>query len=46
MENIPLARQLFHQVARGDAIPESLFELVAALLRMVLEIEYDSRHQD
>ena len=46
VENIPLARQLFHQVARGDAIPESLFEPVAALLRMVLEIEYDSRHQD
>ncbi|MGG1905392.1 EscU/YscU/HrcU family type III secretion system export apparatus switch protein [Enterobacter ludwigii] len=42
VENIALARQLFFSVKAGEAIPESLFEPVAALLRMVLELDYDA----
>ncbi|WP_323116145.1 EscU/YscU/HrcU family type III secretion system export apparatus switch protein, partial [Klebsiella variicola] len=42
VENIALARQLFFSVNTGDVIPESLFEPVAALLRMVLELDYDA----
>ncbi|WP_342322909.1 EscU/YscU/HrcU family type III secretion system export apparatus switch protein [Kosakonia sp. BYX6] len=41
VENISLARALFFEVERGDKIPESLFEPVAALLRIVLQIEYE-----
>lgn len=40
VENILLARTLFHDIDRGENIPESLFETVAALLRMVLDIDY------
>ncbi|BAE74583.1 Yop proteins translocation protein U [Sodalis glossinidius str. 'morsitans'] len=40
VENIPLARALFQHVGCGDRIPETLFEPVAVLLRMVLEIDY------
>lgn len=40
VENIPLARKLFREVERGKTIPESLFEPVAALLRLVLKVEY------
>lgn len=40
VENIPLARTLFHDVACGETIPDSLFEPVAALLRMVMDIDY------
>lgn len=43
VENIALARQLFSGVKAGDAIPESLFEPVAALLRMVLKLDYDAQ---
>ncbi|CNH68099.1 secretion system apparatus protein SsaU [Yersinia aldovae] len=42
VENIALARQLFHDVKCGEMIPESQFEPVAALLRLVLEIDYDA----
>lgn len=41
VENITLARALFFEVERGDKIPESLFEPVAALLRIVLQIKYE-----
>ena len=41
VENIALARQLFQEVQYGEMIPESLFEPVAALLRLVLNINYD-----
>ncbi|CAJ0994000.1 EscU/YscU/HrcU family type III secretion system export apparatus switch protein [Sodalis praecaptivus] len=41
VENIPLARALFQHVGCGDRIPEAMFEPVAALLRMVLEIDYE-----
>lgn len=43
VENIALARQLFQEVQHGEMIPESLFEPVAALLRLVLNIEYDAQ---
>src|SRR5471030_2181399 len=43
VENIVLARQLFHDVTCGELIPEALFEPVAALLRLVLEIDYDAQ---
>ncbi len=43
VENISLARQLFYHVKDGETIPESLFEPVAALLRMVLDIDYDAQ---
>lgn len=39
--NISLARQLFYNVKDGEIIPESLFEPVATLLRMILELDYD-----
>ncbi|MFP1909683.1 EscU/YscU/HrcU family type III secretion system export apparatus switch protein [Lonsdalea quercina] len=42
VENIGLARQLFHDVKCGETIPESLFEPVAALLRLVFDIDYDA----
>lgn len=42
VENIPLARALFQQVERGQIIPESLFEPVAELLRLVMDLRYDS----
>lgn len=45
VENIPLARALFREVSRGECIPESLFEPVAALLRVVLDIRYDDEPQ-
>ena len=41
IENIPLARALYHQVEPGQLIPESLFEPVAELLRVVMDISYD-----
>ncbi|ECA6600782.1 hypothetical protein EOL47_06765, partial [Salmonella enterica subsp. enterica serovar Enteritidis] len=40
VENVELARSLFFEVERGDKIPETLFEPVAALLRMVMKIDY------
>lgn len=40
VENMNLARALYADVARGDKIPETLFEPVAALLRLVLQIDY------
>ncbi|EBC3117436.1 EscU/YscU/HrcU family type III secretion system export apparatus switch protein, partial [Salmonella enterica] len=40
VENVDLARSLFFEVERGDKIPETLFEPVAALLRMVMKIDY------
>lgn len=43
VENIGLARQLFSDVKCGETIPESLFEPVAALLRLVLNIGYDTQ---
>lgn len=42
VENVSLARSLFFEVERGEKIPDSLFEPVAALLRIVLKIDYDS----
>ncbi|MBP7662481.1 EscU/YscU/HrcU family type III secretion system export apparatus switch protein [Shewanella sp. NKUCC05_KAH] len=42
VENIPLARALFKHVEAGDVIPESLFEPVAELLRLVMTISYDN----
>ncbi len=42
VENIALARKLFFSVKSGEAISESLFEPVAALLRMVLNLDYDA----
>lgn len=42
VENIALARQLFFSVKAGEAIPVSLFEPVAALLRLVLKLDYDA----
>lgn len=42
VENIPLARTLFYDVKCGERIPDALFEPVAALLRLVLQIEYAS----
>ncbi|GLT19977.1 EscU/YscU/HrcU family type III secretion system export apparatus switch protein [Vibrio zhanjiangensis] len=41
VENIPLARALFNQVESGQAIPESLFEPVAELLRVIMNVSYD-----
>ncbi|CAM3679742.1 EscU/YscU/HrcU family type III secretion system export apparatus switch protein [Vibrio aquimaris] len=41
VENIPLARALFNQVESGQVIPESLFEPVAELLRVVMNVSYD-----
>lgn len=41
VENISLARKLFLEVDCGENIPDSLFEPVAALLRVVLDIDYD-----
>ncbi|NOJ23293.1 EscU/YscU/HrcU family type III secretion system export apparatus switch protein [Vibrio coralliilyticus] len=41
VENIPLARALYHQVEPGQVIPESLFEPVAELLRVVMNVSYD-----
>lgn len=43
VENISLAHQLFYNAKDGEAIPESLFEPVAALLRMVLDLNYDAQ---
>lgn len=43
VENIPLARTLFYDVKCGERIPDALFEPVAALLRLVLQIEYAAR---
>ncbi|WP_114785684.1 EscU/YscU/HrcU family type III secretion system export apparatus switch protein [Vibrio tetraodonis] len=42
VENIPLARALFNQVESGQVIPESLFEPVAELLRVVMNVSYDA----
>lgn len=41
VENIPLARALFNEVELGQAIPESLFEPVAELLRVIMNVLYD-----
>ncbi|QDO84224.1 EscU/YscU/HrcU family type III secretion system export apparatus switch protein [Shewanella psychropiezotolerans] len=41
VENIPLARAIYGQVEAGEPIPESLFEPVAELLRVVMAIPYD-----
>ena len=41
VENIPLARALFKDVESGQAIPESLFEPVAELLRVIMSVSYD-----
>lgn len=41
VENIPLARAMYAQVGSGESIPESLFEPVAELLRMVMAVPYD-----
>lgn len=41
VENIPLARAIYSQVEAGEAIPESLFEPVAELLRIVMAVPYD-----
>jgi len=41
VENIPLARAIYAQVGTGEPIPESLFEPVAELLRMVMAVPYD-----
>ncbi|WP_253376750.1 EscU/YscU/HrcU family type III secretion system export apparatus switch protein [unidentified bacterial endosymbiont] len=42
VENIPLAHQLYNEVGCGETIPETLFEPVAALLRLVLKIDYET----
>lgn len=42
VENILLARALFQQVETGQMIPESLFEPVVELLRLVMDLRYDS----
>ncbi|MBU2898930.1 EscU/YscU/HrcU family type III secretion system export apparatus switch protein [Vibrio hepatarius] len=41
VENIPLARALFKDVESGHAIPESLFEPVSELLRIIMSVSYD-----
>ncbi|MGL4601396.1 MAG: EscU/YscU/HrcU family type III secretion system export apparatus switch protein [Plesiomonas sp.] len=41
VENITLARDLYFNVNNGDNIPTSLFEPVAALLRCILDINYE-----
>ncbi len=41
VENIPLARALMRDVENDHYIPESLFEPVAELLRVVMDLEYD-----
>ncbi|MDN3609996.1 EscU/YscU/HrcU family type III secretion system export apparatus switch protein [Vibrio ostreicida] len=46
VENIPLARALFKQVEPGQVIPESLFEPVAELLRVVMNVSYDEGGDD
>lgn len=45
VENIPLARTLFYDVKCGERIPDTLFEPVAALLRIVLQVDYASREK-
>lgn len=40
VENIAVARALFDNVKCGERIPEMLFEPVAALLRLVLQLDY------
>lgn len=40
VENVDLARMLYREVRCGETIPESMFEPVAALLRLVLDIDY------
>jgi len=41
VENVPLARALMSGVEANHYIPESLFEPVAELLRIINEIDYD-----
>lgn len=41
VENVPLARALYKQVETGQYIPESLFEPVAELLRIIMNLSYD-----
>ncbi|WP_133405240.1 EscU/YscU/HrcU family type III secretion system export apparatus switch protein [Parashewanella tropica] len=46
VENIPLARALYSEVESGDFIPESLFEPVAELMRIVMSLDYDDEDDD
>lgn len=46
VENIALARALHRDVVCGDTIPETLFEPVAAILRLALALDYQSPEED
>ncbi|MGL4858769.1 MAG: EscU/YscU/HrcU family type III secretion system export apparatus switch protein [Enterobacteriaceae bacterium] len=46
VENVPLARALYGKVELGEVIPESLFEPVAELLRMVMSLDSDDEDDD
>ncbi|EOI6457136.1 TPA: EscU/YscU/HrcU family type III secretion system export apparatus switch protein [Yersinia enterocolitica] len=46
VENIALARVLHRDVVCGDTIPETLFEPVAAILRLALALDYQSPEED
>jgi type III secretion protein U len=41
VEHVPVARALMAEVEVGEYIPSSLFEPVAHILRMVLELDYE-----
>ncbi|WP_342222053.1 EscU/YscU/HrcU family type III secretion system export apparatus switch protein [Candidatus Fukatsuia endosymbiont of Tuberolachnus salignus] len=46
VENVSLARALHSDVNCGDVIPEHLFEPVSALLRMVLQLDYQAEEEE
>lgn len=46
VENVAVARALFYDVKCGERIPEMLFEPVAALLRLVLQLDYSPENPD
>ena len=46
VENIALARALHRDVVCGDTIPETLFEPVAAILRLALTLDYQASDED
>lgn len=46
VENIALARALHRDVVCGDTIPETLFEPVAAILRLALTLDYQASDKD
>lgn len=45
VEHVPVARALMAEVEPGDYIPPSLFEPVAHILRLVLELDYESQEE-